>query len=183
MTLFVILFFIFVGLAFFHFWWEGIIAPSIRLELRFDVFKMRDVLRRAKIEHGEQLDDELFDVLQHVLNKEIAFLHRATLVSFYSAYKRYANSEELETSYKRFQKLVAECALPEIKNIAERSAVVTVCAMIVNSGGWLVYVVPILLLAVSFRTIQLLSAKLLVGLSDKEVNRSFPDTSQVAFAS
>lgn len=179
----VVLFFVFAGLAIFHFWWDGIIAPSVRLEMRYELFKMRDSLRRLKIDHGEQVNDELFDVLQHMLNNELAFLHRATFGNLYFAYKRYGDKEDLKLGFEKFTKLVEESHLDEVKAIAHRSSLIVVCALIVNSGGWLVYVVPILLLAISYKTIQVLATKLLIGLTYKEVRTLFPDPNHAVFVS
>jgi hypothetical protein len=88
----------------------------------------------------------------------------------------------LDINYEHFKKLVRECEIVEVKELAERSTVVTAQALIVNSGGWLVYLVPILLIAISFTWIQMLATKLLIGLTEKEVNTAFPDE-RVAFAS
>jgi len=51
------------GLAVYHFVYEGILAPSFRLKLRFELFELRDELRKLKISHAEDLRDEI-DLIQ-----------------------------------------------------------------------------------------------------------------------
>lgn len=174
-----VLFLVFIGLVIFHFWWDAIIAPSARMELRYELFRMRDELRRLKIDHPQELDDEVFDTFQHILNKEIRFLHQATIGALFLAYRKYKDDPSIEENFQRFEKLIDESQFEEIKNIDENSAVVTGVALVVNSGGWLIYVIPALLLAVSFGTIQMIAKKLLVGLSEKEVRTIFPDKDRV----
>lgn len=170
-----VLFLVFIGLVVFHFWWDAIIAPSARLELRYELFKLRDELRRLKMDHPLEVDDELFDVMQHMLNKEIRFLHQATIGALCLAYYKHKNDPSMEENFQRFEKLIHGSQLEAIKDIDNNSSDVTILALVLNSGGWLIYIVPALLLAVSFRTVQLVTRKLLVGLSEKEVRTMFPD--------
>src|SRR6266513_6544694 len=129
----IVLFYIFLILVILHFVWDGIIAPSIRLEIRYELFEMRDKLRRLKIQLHDQFNDELFNLLQHILNNELAFLHRARIVDFYRAYKKYGNSKSLQLTFENFQRLVNECSIEDVRKLWERTGLITVCALVVNS--------------------------------------------------
>ncbi|MGH8330614.1 MAG: hypothetical protein ACRER3_22985, partial [Pseudomonas fluorescens] len=58
----------FMFLAFVHFVFESILAPSFRLKLRFEIFALRDELRLLKIECESSLHDKHFEYLQSSLN-------------------------------------------------------------------------------------------------------------------
>ena len=155
--------------------WEGIIAPSIRLEIRYELFKMRDAIRRLKIEYGDQFSNELFDTLQHTINNEIGLLHHATIGDFYKAYKKYGNKEQLPAEIEKLEQLIKDCPISEVRDIWTRSVAALVIAFIVNTGGWLIYIVPIIITLVSLNSIRKL-AKILIGLSTNDVNKLFPQS-------
>lgn len=175
-----ILFFTFASLAIIHFVYEGIIAPSVRLELRYEAFKMRDKLRKLKIEHGDQVNDELFQILQRSLNNEIALLHRATISSFYHASKALRGSKRAQEEIERIEQLVSECQLEEVHEIREKGVLNIAFAFVVNSGGWLIYILPIALVVKSYNSIITL-AKRLMGLSESDIDQMFPPTSNAGF--
>lgn len=175
-----ILFFTFASLAIIHFVYEGIIAPSIRLELRYEAFKMRDKLRKLKIEHGDQVSDEIFQILQRSLNNEIALLHRANISNFYYASKELGNSKKAQEEIERIERLVSECPIEEVQEIRNSGVTNIAAAFVVNAGGWLIYIIPIALIVKSYNSIILL-AKRLMGLSESDIDRMFPPTPTTGF--
>jgi hypothetical protein len=176
------LFYLFVFLAIFHCVWEGIIAPEIRMEFRWELFEMRDRLRKLKMDNGDQISDSLFEDLQHIINNQIALLHRATIGDFVRAYKTVNTKKNAKEVLERFEQSINSCTVADVRNIWNKSVAVTVGAFIINSGGWLVYVVPVLIALICYGTIKRF-AKLLVALPDKDINKLFPATPQVVFVS
>jgi len=70
-----ILIFLILGLyALLHFILESIVAPSVRFNIRLDLFAMRDKLRLLKINDPE-IGDEVFGVLQDGINGAIKYLY------------------------------------------------------------------------------------------------------------
>lgn len=88
----------------------------------------------------------------------------------------------MKTSFEHFQKLVNECPIENVRKLWDKAGLITVCALVINSGGWLIYIVPILVLLLSFSTIKILATKLVIGLTDRELNKAFPPA-QIAFVS
>lgn len=168
-----ILFFVFLALVVFHFVWEGIIAPSIRLEIRYKLFKLRDELRRLKIEQGNRFSDEIFDDLQKTINNEIGLLHRGNIGNLYRAYRKFGNDEGLVAEMTRLEKLIEECPLDEVRDVRNKSVGWGMLGFLVNSGGWFVYIVPPVLLAISYGTIRSFIKKLIV-LPEKDIDRIIP---------
>ena len=163
-----VLFFVFVGLVIFHFAWEGIIAPSLRIEIRYELFKVRDELRRLKISHGNEIDDELFIFLQNGINKGIRLLHDVTIETAYRAYKE-ATPEELE----RVSRIAEDCPVDGVKEVYNRSGLYVGLAFLVNSGGWFAYLVPILIAFIGFTKVKKFTREIF-NLSDNDINRIFP---------
>lgn len=54
--------------AIYHFVYESIIAPNVRLELRFELFKLRDELRNIKLNRElSKEDNEVFSILDETI--------------------------------------------------------------------------------------------------------------------
>ena len=59
-----------LALAVFHFVYESILAPSLRLSLRFRLFALRDEARQLKIECVDSLNDAHCVFLQASINRD-----------------------------------------------------------------------------------------------------------------
>lgn len=170
-----VLFYVFVVLAIYHFVWEGIIAPSVRLEIRYELFELRDRLRRIKIEQGNSLNDELFTRLQRSINKEIALLQNADIRSLYYAYTKLYDKKDVLDEIETFDRLVEECSIEEVRNIRHKSIGALAHAFVINSGGWLIYIIPVFLIIQGYEKIKAL-LKRLTGLSENDIDKMFPPT-------
>lgn len=140
------LFFIFVILVVFHFIYDGIIAPSLRHEIRLELFELRDRLRMLKIEHNEQLSDELFAELQDTINKQIRILHEINILGVIEAIQFSRNNNEMDAEIRNFETLLNNCELEEIKDISNKTAFAFMKAIAANSGGWAIFVIPVALI-------------------------------------
>jgi hypothetical protein len=65
-----------------HFIYESIVAPSLRLKIRYDLFALRDELRFLKIKRGSSLDDKHYVYLQDSINTMISHLARYDIATF-----------------------------------------------------------------------------------------------------
>ena len=140
------LFFLFVALVIFHFIYDGIIAPSLRYEIRLQLFEMRDKVRSLKIEHGNQFNDFLFEELQSDINKQIRYLHNITVFGVFETIRLLKDNKEVENKAYEFEKLIYECELTEVKIIYDQSAKKFALAFIANAGGWVIYTIPFVFL-------------------------------------
>jgi len=128
-----------------HFVYEGIIAPSLRLKWRCDLFALRDRLRRLKCEHPDELTDEVFIPMQRSLNRSIALLHRVNVVVLHRASLQYQHSQSLIEQSAKFGTALEACPLDEVREIRQKSLDILLHALQVNHGGAYLYVVPIAL--------------------------------------
>jgi hypothetical protein len=136
--------------ALYHFIYESILAPSMRLKLRFELFVLRDRVRKLKIENSEYFKDKHFHYLQDSLNNLIALLARfdcATLVRIESEMKRHP---ELRKRAEERSRTLDDCDLEEVRVIRYESLKLASTALVVNSGGWLIYILPPLAVAAAW---------------------------------
>lgn len=140
------LFFVFFALVVFHFIYDGILAPSLRFNIKLKLFEMRDRLRRLKIENEHLLSDELFKILQDDINKQIRLNHKYNVVGVFEAIRFMRDNAEIEKRVKMIETLVQECELEEVKAIYNQSIIQVALAFVANAGGWVIYLMPFVVL-------------------------------------
>jgi hypothetical protein len=156
-----------------HFIYESIIAPSLRLKLRFELFALRDELRLLKIDCGHRLDDRLFDHLQASLNTLIRVLPRMDLTTLAAVKRELRTNPQVREQVEARSKVLDECGIPKLREIRSRSLQVAAKAFAVNGGGWGIYLLPLLLPLVSYAGIRkAIKASLL--LSEPDLNKVAP---------
>lgn len=138
-----IIFFVLVGLATFHFIYEGIVAPSLRLCLRFRIFRLRDELRRLQTGPHPSIADDDFERHQQSLNNIINFLPYITLTNMHRAIKALKNDKRLLEKSKKRVALLENCPCREAVRIYQEGNRVFLGALLVSCGGWFLYLVPI----------------------------------------
>lgn len=144
-TLFLILF----VLGLFHFIYESTIAPSLRLILRYDLFKLRDDLRLIKADNKD-VSDNVFDLLDSSINTTIKRLPYYSISKIIDAKQEYKSNRSLQKTVNRKKRTLEKCNIKEIKTINSRLLKLTVFSLIVNSGGWLYIVIPFLLIVTAY---------------------------------
>jgi hypothetical protein len=137
------LFVVMVVFALYHFVYESILAPSERLKLRFELFELRDRLRALKIEHSEYLEDRHFDYLQDSLNSLICLLARFDMATLSYIELEIQRDPELRRRLEIRTAILDDCQFDELRGIRRASVRIAAKALLINSGGWFVSVVPI----------------------------------------
>lgn len=149
--------FILILLSGYHFIYESILIPSTRLNIRYQLFKLRDELRRLKIEKDKEISDEVFHYLNDSINASIKLLPYVSLSLILAAKKRIENDEKAREEIERKIQLVANCSVPEIKSISASTVKHATHAFICNTGSWVIYLLPIFLVIYLLRQINLVS--------------------------
>lgn len=140
-----VIFFVLVGLATFHFIYEGIIAPSLRLCLRFRIFRLRDQLRRLASGPYPAIAAEDFELHQQSLNNIINLLPYISLTNMHEAIKALKSDKRLLEKTKKRVALLENCPSREAVEIYEQGNRVLLGALLVSCGGWFLYIVPVLI--------------------------------------
>jgi hypothetical protein len=137
------LIFILCFLAIFHFVYEGILAPSFRLKLRFELFELRDEVRQIKIEHKDKLNDVHFDYLQDSVNTLISILYKFDFATLALAESVSRSDPEFKKRAEERSRLLDDCQLDQARNIRKKSLKIAAKALLVNSGASTLYLFPI----------------------------------------
>ncbi|RMF20643.1 MAG: hypothetical protein D6765_16675 [Bacteroidetes bacterium] len=167
-------------LSVFHFVYEFLVAPTLLQSASFELFKLRDEIRRRKIRGEDRFAEETYFFLEDSLNSAIDNLQCFTLSFFLESRKKLRTSENLRHQLEEMGRLLEED--PQAQAAYESLLRTTLKAFAINSGGWLPYLLPIVVLAwifnqtskVSNRFIALLNQVFLSeGHLHKDLNGEF----------
>jgi len=130
-----------------HLFWEGLAAPTLRMILRFKLFELRDELRELRLKRGRELGEDLFDIMDDGLNAQIQVAGHLHFSQMRALRRLFEEDEQLRAEAEEVGRLIEQCPLEEIRQIRADSAKVMFHTMTINSGGWLIYLAPIVLVA------------------------------------
>lgn len=150
--------YILLFLALFHYLYENVLLPSIRLKFRYRLFSLRDELRRLKFENIDLVDDRLYEYLQTSLNVTINILPRIDIGMFLKVRKIYEEDKEFRSKIERRGKLMDEltekCKVPKLVEIRENYLEIFRYVFLANVGSWSIYIVPIALLVICWNNMK-----------------------------
>ncbi|MCC5806348.1 MAG: hypothetical protein JJU00_08465 [Opitutales bacterium] len=145
MNLLAISFLILAGLALWHLFYEAILAPSLRQLLRYRLFAVRDSVRRLRMENPETFGHEAFGILNESLNNQIRLLGRVHASDLSAVNRAYDQDPSFRAEVDRRGSILSECPLAEAGDLNRQAAQLFVFGVMINSGGWLPYIIPVLL--------------------------------------
>lgn len=151
-----------IGIAMYHFVYEGVIAPSIRVSLRNRLFVIRDELRSINIAGIKKCDEQAFWVVHEGINSYINRLPYLTLRGRAAAMTAYREDSELRSRVEKRVELLTACEDKRITDLLARASAVVEEAFIVNMGGTFIYIVPLAVLAMSLDGLRNLAKKLVL---------------------
>jgi len=160
-------------LALVHFVYESILAPSLRLEIRFELFKLRDELRFTKINLGNKLDDKHYHFLQDSVNTLIGNLYRFDLATITKAMIEVEKDKDLKKRVQERSRFLDDCNVAEARKIRNESIKLAFRALRVNSGGWAVYFIPVLATIACYKY-ALAAGKALISMSEPDFRKVAP---------
>lgn len=131
--------------ALMHFIYEGIVAPTLRDNLKHQMFELRDQLRAIQITEKEKCPREAFDIAHQGINQYVNRLHWLT-ASFMFEFNRAHVDAKVRERVNRRREIVARCGEPEIQRIVKDANHVVGNAFAVNSFPLIVYFIIILAL-------------------------------------
>lgn len=162
-------FILFISLLW-HFMYEEIIAPTLRLSLKFNYDKLEDELFMLKINHPDELNFNVFKLIEGEILDGKESIKNLNIVSARRMYKKAKEITKIEELIKRRKDLINSCKLPEIKKI-ERNIIINFTKTIaINSGGWSIYLLPFAILAIAFCSILLGLYKIIKSISDIKIS-------------
>jgi hypothetical protein len=144
-TYLIILFFFLILVNFLY---EGAIAPSLRLMLKYELFKIRDQLRCIKDTKESGFSEEIYLHLQSSLNNLIRFLPTINILSIAKAEKTCNEDEALRQDIQKITRMFEDCKSENVQKMRSKIRKVFILATVVNNGMLLMYSLPIFVLSV-----------------------------------
>lgn len=164
-------FFIVAALALLHFWYESILAPSLRWQVRHELFKLRDEVRSMKIDTGVAFENHHYQSLQHSLNGVIANLYRIDLAMLLGLVKRVHSDEKFKKEMEKRGKVPDDFKLPRAREIAKDGTKLIRAAVSINTGGWSFYIVPIVIAVACYQTTKKV-VQFIFSLTESEIEKA-----------
>lgn len=149
----------------FHFIYDGIILPSIRLHFRNELFALRDSLRNMQI-NGliTKEDDVAFSIVEGSINNSLNNLHN---LNFSMLIRTPINHERATLRLEA----VNNAKNSEITTIFNSVSGIMLRVFVANMGGWLIYILPIAILINYLNKVRLSVKDLLLLPSNLFVNQ------------
>jgi hypothetical protein len=122
-----------------------IVAPTVRLKLRFKLFKNRDDLRRLRLKFPEKVTAEIYKASEESFNNTIAFLDRLTILNFIRVAMHLHKNEQYKNRVENRKKLFASCEVSEFQAMKKQQALIAMLSLLVNSI-WLFILISIIML-------------------------------------
>jgi hypothetical protein len=132
-------------LSLYHFVYDSIMVPTLRLQYRYNLFALRDDLRRLKIEKDDLIDNDLFESLNNSINSTIIHLPNLNLASLIEARRFFGKNEKIEKELVRRVEMINNCDIPEIKEIRDSLNLNFTKVFLINMGSWVLYLLPIVI--------------------------------------
>jgi hypothetical protein len=151
---------ILLGLALFHWAYESAIAPSWRLGIRYKLFALRDDLRNFASAKGVQLDHAAIEILEDAVNGVTLHMAEINFGFFYSFQLRYKADESFRNRIERRRQLIEGYQDPDFSAMRRRYAHIFREINVANSGGWMIYLIPVVYVAICWEWLRRLSIKL-----------------------
>jgi len=129
-----------------HFVYEAIILPSLRLSLRFQLFELRDRIRLLKYEAPEMFKDDAFEYLHRSVTNAIAFLHKIDLGLLFKGVNEAKKDKQISRQIEKKEKMLRQAQLGEVWEIQQEFALISTKILLANHGAWAIYLVPIALI-------------------------------------
>ncbi|MGO8704848.1 MAG: hypothetical protein ACLQVA_13620 [Candidatus Brocadiia bacterium] len=164
-------------LAFSHFVYEALVAPTIRTRLRFELFRLRDELRWVRLTKRDQLDENVFRDLENGLNTAIRNIDRIDMPLLLTLEKAFETDEEFRHIVEARIELLSQCKLPEVKMISSRQRGIIKGVALTNSlMGTLLLIVPVTMVIRGARTIAGIfrAVKMIASVSPRELDPFLP---------
>ena len=147
-----------------HFIYESAVAPTLRLKTRYKLFELRDQIRKLK--EDKNLSAQVFQHVDGSINAQIQQLNQLNFSLLYSSNRTFKNDDTIQKEIRRKTELIENCDVEEVKKIYEKSSEYGLEAFLINSGAWLPYITPLLLVLLVAGAMKTLIVKLKSKISE-----------------
>ncbi|AYB34816.1 hypothetical protein [Chryseolinea soli] len=129
-----------------HFIYEGILLPSIRLKLRFELYALRDGLRDLKINENHKFKDSEFDHLHDIINGMLEVLPVLNINFVRRMIRAEESDPDLKDVIEQRRRAIESCSIGGVREIYHELSVLMNYAVFANSFCMLIYLIPVFLI-------------------------------------
>lgn len=144
-------------LAVFHFTWSSIVMPTYRQVQRNKLFALRDQVRLLHLKGG--LKENEFELVHDLLNYHISHLSQLQLSSLWAFRREYERSESFRNQINKQYDSIRSVSNPELSKVVEDTADICKTVFLLNSGGWLIFIIPAIMAIVFTSSIRQFALK------------------------
>ena len=149
-----IVFCLLLYLAFWHYIYEAILAPSIRLRMKHRLFELRDRLRMIQIERGSVAMRPDISILHDGLNYYLGRLEKITPSLVVRSHHRIQANPEMRKAIEKRVMVIADSDDHRIQGIYDEIDRLLSRVLLVNAGGWGIYILPIALALTTYSKLE-----------------------------
>ncbi|HFC8519030.1 hypothetical protein [Neisseria wadsworthii] len=132
-------------LSVFHFIYEGIVTPTLRVYQRNKLFVLRDKLREIDYQKLRGNDKYAYEYIERGLNNIIFNLSKLNSYSFHKYIEKVEKDLELQKEIAARSEKIKQASIQDLKEIYEEAGKITYDTVCINSGAWFIYLIPIVL--------------------------------------
>ncbi|MFW5700635.1 MAG: hypothetical protein ACOCWM_03010 [Cyclobacteriaceae bacterium] len=133
-------------LTMYHFVYEAILLPIIRLNLRYKLFKNRDELISLKIDSNNSIPDSVFEILLFSINSTLNRLPYFNIYNISIARRKLKKDPALKRKIDKRVGILNNSNNLKIKLLAKSTENISLFAFFLNSASWLLYFSPIVII-------------------------------------
>lgn len=143
-----IFFILLVVFSFLYYIYESYVAPTIKYGLRFELFALRDELRRVEILSVDKINHELYDFMEAAISESISRLDDFNIANIIKVQYEKKKSKNFIQKYRKKIEMLDSCEIVEIKSIDKKIGTISLKAFLVNSGGWVIFLLPVIVFTI-----------------------------------
>ncbi len=145
--------------------------------VRLRLFRIRDGIRRLKIDNGTEFDDKAFALVEGCVSNMILLMPYLDYLNLIETKSAILKNTELRDRSERRRKILESCALPNYEKSLQDIFDTGGFIMMANSAGWFIYLIPIFLLIATVRSWiprGITTIKNLVVLNEHDLRKLYP---------
>jgi hypothetical protein len=136
-------------LAGYHYLIESIVLDTFRFKIKCKLLKQRDILFSLKTKNKANLEDKVIDELGMVIVSMLQNLNNLSLFELYRYRNKIHAHSEKEEKLISFDR-INNHANKQIKTIFDKTMKYSFLGFLINSGGWILYAIPFILIYLIF---------------------------------
>ena len=169
-----------LALAVFHFTYESVLAPSLRLSLRLRLFVLQDEVRQLKLECAESLHGQHLAFLRDSIDGLTSMLNHVDMASLVGVGLESRRDPTFLKQARERARMLDDCTVLRVREIRKQTLKIAAEALVVNSGAWVVlFFAPWIIASIGYSEAKR-RFSVLASLNSREFRRISPVESAAA---